>query len=147
MINTEVIENIIVEDIDPIEILLQFVESGKTFVHLTQENYKEIFDLDEKPDYIILSDILELNEDPQNIIESVKNISDTILVYEYKFDEGCYTPKEGWKTPWIYTGLENFLMKHFDYINQIFLGYSTIHICKLPFNETELNKEHENAIR
>ena len=78
--------------------------------------------------------MLETIEDPQNLITNVKNLTESVIIYEYKFDEGCYT-NDSWNKPWTKVGLEHFLCKEFDYVNNIFLGYSTIHICKYPNNQ------------
>jgi hypothetical protein len=66
-----------------------------------------------------------------NFIKFIKNLGKTTVIYEFKYDEGCEV-KLDWKKPWKTFGLENFLTRQFDYVNSVFLGYATIHICEMP---------------
>jgi hypothetical protein len=107
------------------------------------ENFKQF---DEKFDYIILSDILELIDDPKSLITLVKNKTKETVIYEFKYDENCKIMPE-WKQPWKSIGLEFFLSREFDYLSSIFLGYATVHICSSPYNLKEEDKDIPNAIR
>jgi hypothetical protein len=83
----------------------------------------------------------------KDLIKKVKTIAENIVIYEYKFDPGCYNNNE-WKKPWLKIGLEYFLGKEFDYVNSIFLGYATIYFCKFPYDKTSDDyRIAENAIR
>jgi len=101
---------------------------------------------DQRFDYVILSDALELVDDPVSLIKEVKNVAKSTVVYEYKYDECEVDPS--WKKPWQTIGLEYTLTREFDYVNNIFLGYGTVHICEMPYNPRPDDiKEHENAFR
>lgn len=111
---------------------------GTLYKKINQKNINQVDDIDEKYDYVVLTEILETIDDPQSLITKVKNLSENVVIYEYKFDEGCYS-KDNWNKPWTKVGLEHFLCKEFDLVNNIFLGYATIYICKYPNNESPSN--------
>lgn len=98
-------------------------------------------------DYVILTDILELIDDPKELISKVKNLAKTTIIYEFKYDS-IENINPNWKQPWKSVGLEFFLGQQFDYVNNIFLGFATLHTCEQPYNPrpTE-DKEHPDAIR
>lgn len=152
MIELDDLKSINISNISAEEIVSNFLDGQKKVLYIgesndlenqldyilykkiSQKNIEEIKTIDEKYDYVILTEVLETIEDPQNLITNVKNLTESVIIYEYKFDEGCYT-NDSWNKPWTKVGLEHFLCKEFDYVNNIFLGYSTIHICKYPNNQ------------
>jgi hypothetical protein len=162
MIELDILTSVDIRKISPEKIILNFLEEEKTILYLGDSceldnevdsslykriNENNVGDIDEKFDYAILTEILEKVDDPRNLISSIKNITDTVVIYEYKFDDGCYNNDE-WKKPWTKIGLEYFLEREFDYVNSIFLGYATIYFCKFPYNkELDTDRIKENAIR
>ena len=109
----------------------------------------QLSSVDDIYDYAIVSDALELIEDPESLIKQIKNQAKCTVIYEYKYDE--MEPADvnpAWKQPWKSKGLEFLLSREFDYINNIFLGYATLHICEMPYNPAENEeKEHPDAFR
>jgi hypothetical protein len=101
-------------------------------------NDSEIDNLPEGFDYVVLAGILECVTDPINLIQKVKNKAKSTIIYEYKYDDGCDV-RPHWKKSWQNVGLEFAIKQEFDYINSIFLGYATLHICEMPFNQKEEN--------
>jgi hypothetical protein len=92
-------------------------------------------------DCAIVSNNIELIEDPLEVLSFIKKLTAELMVYENKYDlmpEVDATWKQHWKT----ISLEWFLTQNYDYINNIFLGYATLHRCKQPFNKEE---QLENA--
>lgn len=114
----------------------------------TQIGIEQIDNIPNKPyEYAVLTEVLELVEDPVALIEKIKNITKSTIIYEYKYDEDCEVKPE-WRQAWKSVGLEYTLTRNFDYVNSIFLGYATIHVCELPYNpELDTTKEHPDAIR
>lgn len=165
MIELDFLKSLDITNVIPEKIVSNFLEKESKVLYLGESNYfdeNEVFSeckkiepekiielgkIEEKFDYVIFTEILETVDNPQDLILNVKNIGKTIIIYEYKFDEGCYNNDE-WKRPWTKVGLEYFLGKEFDYINNIFLGYATIHICKFPYDKSlDKNRIEEYAIR
>jgi hypothetical protein len=165
MIELDIFESVDIDKVFPEEIILNFLEKEKKVLYvgestkldeevgfslykkITEDNICQIEKIDEKFDYVILTEILEKIDDPQDLIKKVKTIAENIVIYEYKFDPGCYNNNE-WKKPWLKIGLEYFLGKEFDYVNSIFLGYATIYFCKFPYDKTSDDyRIAENAIR
>lgn len=152
MIELDDLISVNVEDISAEQIVSNFLDKEKKVLYIgesndlenqldcifykkiSQKNIEEIKTINEKYDYVILTEVLETIENPQNLITNVKNLTESVVIYEYKFDEGCYS-NNTWNKPWTKVGLEHFLCKEFDYVNNIFLGYATIYICKYPNNE------------
>lgn len=145
----------------PEQICAQFLDKNKTILHFGSDQrlpqyaeaqgYLQItdpinLDISSKYDYTVLVDTLELVDDPVSLIKQVKNLSETTVIYEFKYDDEFEVNPE-WKQPWKTIGLEFLLTQEFDYVNDIFLGYATIHICKIPYNKELDKKEDENAIR
>jgi hypothetical protein len=97
-------------------------------------------------DYIILTDVLELIDNPRELISHVKDLTKSVVIYEYKYDE-IESIDPSWRQPWKTVGLEFFLTREFDFVNDLFLGYATLHICELPFTPKPEELEHPNAIR
>lgn len=97
-------------------------------------------------DYVVMSDVLEYVDNPVDLINHVKNLAKTTVVYEFKYDE-MEDPNPNWSRIWQTVGLEYTLTRAFDYVNNIFLGYATIHTCEMPYNNTITDKDHPNAIR
>lgn len=145
MIEMIALESIDSDKILPEEILSNFLEKDKEILYIGNLNYFDNCDrigsdnlnlldsLDKKYDFCVLTDILEIVDNPQEIIKKVKYNSETTIIYEFKFDDGNYSDKD-WKKPWTKIGLEFFLGREFDYMNSVYLGYATIHICKLPYD-------------
>ena len=149
----------------PEEILSQFLKKEKRILHLGGDSsLKDLTDADQYTqvqissandlekientgfDYVILSDVLELVEDPQEVIKQAKNMAKSTIIYEFKYDEDCVVDPS-WKQTWKTVGLEFFLTREFDWVNDIYLGYATIHICEMPYNGGLLDKETPDAIR
>jgi hypothetical protein len=114
---------------------LENILDSTLYKKISQKDINNIENIEEKYDYVVLTEVLETIDDPQSLITKVKNLTESVVIYEYKFDEGCYN-NDNWNKPWTKVGLEHFLCKEFDYVNNIFLGYATIYICKYPNNET-----------
>lgn len=105
------------------------------------DTYRNIVD---QYDFIVLDEILETVKDPVSIIQILKNKTKNLLVYEFKYLEMEQKDvKSSWNCPWKTVGLEFVLSREFDFLNSIFLGYATIHLCKIPYNE----KIEENVFR
>ena len=145
----------------PEQICAQFLEKDKKVLHFGSDQklpqyvelqeYLHLDDLtsiDELPkyNYAVLVDTLELVDDPVSLIKQVKNLAETTVIYEFKYDTEFEVNPE-WKQPWKTIGLEFLLTQEFDYVNDVFLGYATIHICKMPYNRELDQREDENAIR
>jgi hypothetical protein len=149
----------------PEEILSQFLKKDQRILHiggdpilekLTEafrytrhdiENF-EVGDLSsEHPyDYVVLSDALELVDNPIELIKQIKNHAKSTIIYEFKYEE-MEDIDPAWKRPWQNVGLEYTVTKEFDFVNTIFLGYATLYTCEMPYNLSETDKEHPNAIR
>jgi len=93
-------------------------------------------------DLIILSAYLEIIADPIELIQQIKNLSETVCIYEYKYDlmNECSTE---WKQHWNHIGLNWNLTQHFDLINELYLEQSTLYTCKFPFTQ---NKNQEKVL-
>jgi hypothetical protein len=116
------------------------------YTHVAVEDIGDFTSLPSGFDYVIMSDVLELVEDPVGLVKHVKDLAKTTVIYEYKYDEDCYIGN-GWKTPWKTVGLEYTLTRNFDYVNNVFLGYATVHICDMPYTPKENNEDGIDAIR
>lgn len=149
----------------PVEIIANFLKKDQRVLHLggstdlgplmsaytyTHVNVDELNNWDNIPtdsfDYVVLDEVLELVEDPSNLIRFIKNKAKSTVIYEFKYDEDCHVEPE-WKQPWKTQGLEFLLTREFDFVNDIFLGYATLHICEMPYNGKPEDKEHPDAIR
>lgn len=108
------------------------------FESISYKEKEKILTLDQPPEIIILSECLELSDDPLEIISFVKNKADTVIVYEFKHYENEPSNPD-WKLPWLSVGLENKLSWEFDYVNSIYLGYATLYICE---GANTLSPEH-----
>lgn len=128
----------------PNQDLRGFAEAD-SFLWIDSNNVGDLADLDKKFDYAVLSDVLELIDEPVELIKQVKNIADEVYIYEFKYDEGCVVQPE-WKQPWKKVGLEYTLSFEFDYVNTVYFGYASLHICNTPYNGDE-KKGHPDAIR
>lgn len=91
-------------------------------------------------DYIVIGEALEFAENPTEIIDHIRLLSKSTIVYEHKYDEDCVV-NPAWKQPWKSVGLENFLTQKFSYVNSIFLGYATLHICEMPITTKLMDGE------
>jgi len=98
-------------------------------------------------DTIVVSAGLEIIEQPASFIEKIKNLSETVCIYEYKYDLMPNTDP-AWKQHWKTIGLAFTLQRHFDLVNEIFMAESTLHTCKIPHNPRPSDlSENPNAIR
>lgn len=123
---------------------LKELAEADTYTYLSVDEMKNI--PSQPYDYAILTEVLELIDNPVELINTVKNLSRSVVIYEYKYDEIDVDP--AWRKPWQSVGLEFSLTRGFDYVNSLFLGYATIHICEMPYTPTESEqKEHPDAIR
>lgn len=124
------------------DILEEFLEP-RILKKLDQKNdySQELKDLDTDFDYVILTEVLELVDDPRIIINQFKNLANTTVIYEFKYDDDCKVEQD-WKKPWKSTGLEWILQQEFDKTNSIYLGYATIHFCDIPYNR-ELENDNQ----
>lgn len=94
-------------------------------------------------DYVVLDKVLEEVDDPEALIKYAGKLGTMIVVHEFKYDEDDYSHvQEHWKKPWSLRGLEGFLTDHYDWVNNYFLGYATVHLCTTP-NQL-LKEKHEN---
>ena len=150
-------------DMTPEEIFHSFIDKEKKILHLggdaklkelTQASeytrieiadIKDFADLPSGFDYVVLSDVLEYVEDPIALIAHVRNLATNTIVYEFKYDDPDWILSDDWRMPWKRLGLEFKLSQNFDYINDVFLGYATLHICHTPYNGE--NEKVLNAIR
>lgn len=137
------------------EIISTFLETDQRILYIdnTNINYQDVFKtkyyihhkLDDinfnkiptdfnglKFQYIILTEILELIDNPTALIKHCKNLTENLIILEIKYD---YFPKtnDNWKIPWKNFGLANLLNQEFSYIHEIFLGYATIYFVKDPY--------------
>lgn len=117
------------------EILENLIEP-RILVNLEQKpDYSEdIKNVDNDFDYVILTEVLELVDNPQKIINQFKNTANTTIIYEFKYADDCEI-KDDWKKTWESVGLEWILRQEFDKTNSIYLGYATIHFCDIPYNQ------------
>jgi len=146
----------------PEQLICQFIKKDQRILQIGgDDNLKDLAEADtytylsvdqlnvipaQPYDYVILTEVLELVDDPVKLINTVKNLSRSVVIYEYKYDDVEIKPT--WRKPWQSVGLEFSLTRGFDYVNSIFLGYATIHICEMPYTTSETEqKEHPNAIR
>jgi hypothetical protein len=151
-------------NVTPEEIMAVYLKKDQRILHIggdpslgkLTESYDytriEISDLDldnipEKPyDYVVLSDALELVDDPLALILKVKNLAKSTIVYEFKYDE--YADLDpSWKQPWKSIGLEYNLTREFDWVNNRFFGYATMHTCEMPYNGPKVNEDGVDVIR
>lgn len=150
--------------VTPEQVIANYIKKDQRILHIggdpslekLTESYDytriEIDDLNletvpEKPyDYVILSDALELLDNPLDVIKKLKNLSKSTIIYEFKYDE--YTdidPK--WKQPWKNIGLQFNLTREFDWVNERFFGYATMYTCEMPYNGSTTNEDGIDAIR
>jgi len=80
---------------------------------------------------LIFSDILELVDNPRELISKLKWCSNNTLIYEFKHDY-LESINPDWKFPWKDVGLENILTWEFDYVRSLYLGYATVYFCNGP---------------
>lgn len=96
-------------------------------------------------DLVLLSSYLEILEDPVKLIKQVKNLAETICIYEYKYELMNHV-NPLWKKHWIKIGLTWNLQQNFDFINELYLEEATLHTCKIPYTQDENQKKVlENA--
>lgn len=149
----------------PEQIFSQFLKPNQRILHLggdpgleqlaqahtyTRLSVEDLVDYANIPtaayDYVVISDVLELVADPVGLIDHVKNLAKTTIVYEFKYDEMDEPIDPSWSRIWQTVGLEYTLTQRFDYVNNIFLGYATIHTCEMPYTKTN-DEDHPDAIR
>lgn len=92
-------------------------------------------------DLIVLSSYLEIIDNPIELIQQIKNLSETVCIYEYKYDLMSDCDPE-WKKHWSRIGLTWNLTQHFDLINELYFEEATLHTCKIPHTVDE-NKKRE----
>lgn len=125
---------------------LKELAKAHEYTHLTVDQLDDYSNIPPQAyDYVIMSDILELVNDPIELLKHVKDLAKTTIVYEFKYDEMDDPVDPVWSKIWQKIGLEYILTREFDYVNSIFLGHATIHTCEMPYTETD--KEHPDAIR
>lgn len=139
-----------IERITPEEVLSALVPKEKTILHIggdpslatltsaTKYTRIELSELDKIGtesgfDYVVLSDVLELVDDPIGLIKQVKRLATATIIYEYKYDEGCKVRPE-FKKPWETIGLAYNISFNYDFHNCVFLGYATVHTCDTPYD-------------
>lgn len=92
--------------------------------------------LDNDFDYVVIDEVLELINSPTELIENSKTLGKTIFIWEIKYD--FYEPiDKDWKQPWKKIPLGKIVEDNFDFVNQIFLGYATMHFCSFPIQNKE----------
>jgi hypothetical protein len=124
---------------------LKELTQAHTYTRLEIADLTDYANIPEGPyDYVVLSDVLECIENPVELINHVKNLATHTVIYEFKYEE-MENVDPVWSRIWERVGLEFTLTREFDYVNDIFLGYATIHTCKMPYNNKD--KEHPDAIR
>lgn len=87
--------------------------------------------LETKPDVFVMGHVLELVDDPKELITANRQNAEQTVIFEFKYDEIENIPPE-WKTPWKNIGLAHFLYSQFDWINEIFLNGVTVYTCQDP---------------
>lgn len=156
-----------------IEILSNILNSDQTILHMSHyeerldkykkfNGYKTIgsnndhdiildlnstFDLDSIKgfDTILITAGLEVIDNPVEFITKIKNSSETVCIYEYKYDL-MQDVDPSWKKHWQSVGLTFNLQRNFDLVNEIFLAQATLHTCKIPYNPKS-SEDNPNAIR
>ena len=141
----------------PEEILTGFIEPNKRVLHIggdprleelvNPSEYVRIetaditdeLEIPKEFDYTIISDALELIDNPISLIHKIRDSAKEVVIYEFKYDDPEWIKGDNWKKPWLTVGLEWNLIKEFDYIHNVFLGYATINICKMPNTLKEEN--------
>lgn len=139
----------------PEEIMAGFIEPKKRILHIggdprleelvdpvtyTRIETKDVTDNLEFPtgyDYAVISDTLELVDKPTEIIHRIRDCAKEIVIYEFKYDKPEWILDPTWKKSWLSVGLDWHLNQEFDYIHNIYLGYATLNICKMPNTEKE----------
>lgn len=134
----------------PEEIMTAFIEPKKRILHIGGDpRLKELVDPTEYVrietadvnkdlelptgfDYTVISDTLELVDDPISLIHKIRDSAKETFIYEFKYDDPEWIKSTDWKKPWLTVGLDWNLSQEFDYVHNIFLGYATINICKMP---------------
>ena len=119
------------------DIKLKELTEPSEYVRIEIDQLGDFQDLPKGFDYVVISDVLELIDNPLDLIKHVKNLATTTVIYEFKYEEEEWVLDPAWKKPWLTVGLDWNISKNFDYINDIFLGYATIHICSMPYNGPE----------
>jgi hypothetical protein len=136
------------------EIVSQFIEKDKKILYVgtpvadifkSQTTPSELHVLDDKSftdlehsnfpkelDYVVFTDVLELVDNPKEVISKLKWNSKQVIVYEFKHYEDAKDVNPAWKKPWTQVGLENLLTWEFDYVRSLYLGYATIYFCESP---------------
>jgi hypothetical protein len=121
---------------DSKELLTSSTPTEYTSILLTENFLEEINSVKNNYyDTVIIDELLETISCPQELIKSIRAIGKTTCIYEFKYDDDCIV-KDYWLQPWKEFGLEFFLTREFDYVNSVFLGYATLHICEMPHDET-----------
>lgn len=122
---------------------LKKLAQAHEYTHLTVDQLDDYTNIPlQAYDYVVMSDVLELVENPIELLKHVKDLAKTTIVYEFKYDEMDSPVDPSWSKIWQKVGLEFTLTREFDYVNSIFLGHATIHTCEMPFTD----KEHADAI-
>jgi hypothetical protein len=114
-----------------------------------QLDFNKDFNLEELKgfDTILFTSGLEIADDPIKLIEKIKNLSETVCIYEFKY-EYIDNIDENWHCHWRDKGLTWSLQQHFDLINEMFLEQATFHTCKIPYTpKPDEIKENQDAIR
>lgn len=90
-------------------------------------------------DYVVLDTILEVVNEPLELIKAAAKRGKMMVIYEFKYDEedDYNLVQPHWKTPWKNTGLEYFLTQQFDWVNSVFMGHATLHMCTTPIGLDE----------
>jgi len=136
------------------EIVSQFIEKDKKILYVgtlladtfeSQTTPAEFHTLDDKSfrdldhlnvpkelDYVVFTDVLELVDNPKEVINKLKWNSKQVIVYEFKHNDHTEYTNPDWKKPWTLVGLENILTWEFDYVRSLYLGYATIYFCEGP---------------
>ena len=100
-------------------------------IDIIQKSNTSTVDLSKDFDTVIFAEVLELVEDPRELINQFKWHSQQSIIYEFKYDH-MDSVDPTWKRHWDYTGLENILTWEFDYVRSLYLGYATIYFCEGP---------------
>lgn len=135
----------------PEEIISPFIENYKKILYFgkNQNSFKtlpsveidsvssiseiETLSIDIQYDCVIVTNLIEAIESPFDVFIKLKPLSRDLVIFENKYDH-IDEIDPFWKQHWKTNSLEWFLNQHYNYINNIFLGYATVHICKEPYD-------------
>lgn len=121
---------------------LERLLDASEYVRIETADINNVLEIPTGFDVTIISDTLELVDNPVELVCKIRDSAKEIVIYEFRYDNPDWILSKDWKTPWRNQSLEWILNREFSYIHNIFLGYATVNICKMPIDK---EKEERNV--